>query len=79
MCQHNLVGQGLVIIETSRSHLVGLLWTSDKPNAETSDNSHPSLEADIHDQAGFEPTITASERSQTNALDIATAAIVSFS
>jgi hypothetical protein len=35
------VGQDLLIIESSRSHLdttqsVGLLWTSDKPDAETS-------------------------------------------
>jgi len=27
------VGQGLLIIEDSRSHSVGLLWTSDKPDA----------------------------------------------
>jgi hypothetical protein len=36
-----LVGQGLLIIEASRSHSdtphsVGLLWTSDQPDAETS-------------------------------------------
>jgi hypothetical protein len=36
-----LVGQGLLIIEDSRSHSdtphsVGLLWTSDQPEAETS-------------------------------------------
>ena len=31
-----LVGQGLLINETSRSHSVGLLWTSDQPDAENS-------------------------------------------
>jgi hypothetical protein len=41
MVQQSLVGQGLLIIEASRSHSdtshsVGLLWTSDQPNAETS-------------------------------------------
>jgi hypothetical protein len=36
MTQQPLVGQGLRIIEASRSHSVGLLWTSDKPVAETS-------------------------------------------
>jgi len=40
--QKPLLGQGLLIIETSRSHsdtqhcVVGLLWTSDRPVAETS-------------------------------------------
>jgi hypothetical protein len=38
---HSPVGQGLLIIEASRSHSdtphsVGLLWTSDQPDAETS-------------------------------------------
>jgi hypothetical protein len=41
MAQRPLVGQGLLIIEASRSnsdtpHAVGLLWTSDQPVAETS-------------------------------------------
>jgi hypothetical protein len=39
--QQPLVDQGLLSIEASRSHLdtahsVGLLWTSDQPDAETS-------------------------------------------
>ena len=43
MAQQPLVGQGLVIVEASRSHsatlhLVGLLWTSDQPDAENTDN-----------------------------------------
>jgi hypothetical protein len=41
MARQPLVGQGLLIIEASRSHSdtphsVGLLWTSDQPDAETS-------------------------------------------
>jgi hypothetical protein len=41
MAQQPLVGQGRLIIEASRSHSdtphsVGLLWTSDQPDAETS-------------------------------------------
>jgi hypothetical protein len=41
MAQQPLVGQDLRIIEASRSHSgtphsVGLLWTSDQPDAETS-------------------------------------------
>jgi hypothetical protein len=40
MAQQPVVGQGLLIIEASRSHSdtphsAGLLWTSDKPDAET--------------------------------------------
>jgi hypothetical protein len=39
MAQQPIVGQGTLIIEASRSHLgtprsVGLLWTSDQPDAE---------------------------------------------
>ena len=41
MAQQALLGQGLLINEPSRSHSdtpnpVGLLWTSDQPDAETS-------------------------------------------
>ena len=41
MAQQPLLGQGLLIIEASRSHSdtphsVGLLWTSDQPDKETS-------------------------------------------
>jgi hypothetical protein len=41
VAQQPLVGQDLLIIEASRSHLdarysVGLLWTSDQPAADTS-------------------------------------------
>jgi hypothetical protein len=69
------VGQGLLITEASRSHSdtpqsVGLLRTSDQPDAETSTWQHKhSQETDIHAPAGFEPAIPAIERPQTHALD----------
>jgi GH43 family beta-xylosidase len=48
-----LVGQGLLIVEHSLSHSdtphsVGLLWTSDQPDAETYDNTQHSQQTDIH-------------------------------
>jgi len=53
MAQQPIVGQGLPIIEASRSHSdtpqsVGLLWTSDQPDAQTSDNTQHSQEIDIN-------------------------------
>ena len=53
MTQQPLVGQGLLIIDASQSHLdtphsVGLLWTSDQPDAETSTCQHPTLPRDRH-------------------------------
>jgi len=45
-------------------HLVGLLWTSDLPEAEISVWQHASLhlqETNIHDPAGLEPAIPAGE------------------
>ena len=51
MAQQPLVD--LLIIEGSQSypdtqHLVGLLWTSDQPDAETSTWQHTALKADRH-------------------------------
>jgi hypothetical protein len=51
MSQQLLVGQGLLIIEASRSHWdtahsVGLLWTSDQPDAETITWQHTTLTRD---------------------------------
>jgi hypothetical protein len=48
-----LVGQGLLIIEASRSHSdtphsVGLFWTSDQPDAETSTRQHTTFIRDRH-------------------------------
>jgi hypothetical protein len=74
MAQQPQVGQALLIIKDSRSHSdtpysVGLLWTSDQPYAETSTWRQ---KTDFHASAGFEPTIPASERLQTHALDRST-------
>jgi hypothetical protein len=46
---------------------VGLLWTSDHPDAP--DNTQQSEQTNIHAPVGFEPTIPVSERPQTHALD----------
>jgi hypothetical protein len=82
MAQQPLVGQGLLIIEASRSHSdtpqsVGLLWTSDQPDAETSTWQHTTLKRDTTSMspAGFEPVIPASERPQTHNLDRAATGI----
>jgi hypothetical protein len=55
-----LVGQGLLIIEASRSHSdtphsIGLLWTSDQPNAEnfTWQHTQHSQETDRHATGGI--------------------------
>jgi len=55
-----LIGQGLLIVEASRSysdtpHSVGLLWTNDRPVAETSlpNNTQQSQEKDIHAPGGI--------------------------
>jgi hypothetical protein len=57
-------------------HSVGLLWTRDRPVAETSTWQHKhSQETDIHAPVGFEPTVPASERLQTYALDRAATGI----
>jgi hypothetical protein len=55
MARQPVVGQGLLIVEASRSHSVGLLWTSDQPDAETSTWQHTqhSQETDIHAPGGI--------------------------
>ena len=68
-----LVGQGILIIGDSWSHSdtphsSGLLWTSDQPDL-TTHNTHK-RQTSIP-MAGFEPTISESERPQTHALDCA--------
>ena len=76
MSQQPPVGHVLLIVEDSRSHSdtlqsIGLLWTSDQPNAETSNSQHTPLNKRKTSlpPAGFEPAIPASERPQTHALD----------
>jgi len=54
MTQQPPVGQSVVIIEASRSHSVihthpvGLLWTGDQPDAETSTWQHTTFTRDRH-------------------------------
>ena len=67
MARQPLVGQGLLTVEASRSHSdiphsVGLLWTSDQPDAQHSQDRHPCNRRDS-------PAIPASERPQTQASD----------
>jgi hypothetical protein len=74
------VGQGILFIETSRSHSVGVLWASDQPDPDTCYWQHTALTRDrYHAPAGFEPAIPASERLQTDALDLAATGIGSVS
>jgi len=52
------VGKGLLIIDTSLSHSdtphsVGLLWTSDKPEADTATWLHTTLTTDIYVSDGI--------------------------
>jgi hypothetical protein len=79
MAQASLVGQRLLIIETSRSHSdtthsVGLFWTSDQPDAKdfylTTDNTH-NRQTSVP-PAGFETAIPVSQQLQTHTLDSAT-------
>jgi len=77
MAQQAIVGQGLLILEVSRSHLdtlhsIGLLWTSDQLDAETSTvtiDRHP------YHPKRFEPAIPASERPKIHNLDSAVTGI----
>jgi hypothetical protein len=48
MVQQPPVGHGLLVIEDSRSHSVGLLWTSDHPDVQTSTWLHTTLTRDKH-------------------------------
>jgi hypothetical protein len=58
MAQQPLVGQGPINIEVSRSHWdtqhsVGLLWTSNQPDLENSDNTQLSEQTEIHSACGI--------------------------
>jgi len=56
MAQQTIMDYSLLIIEASRSHsdthththLAGLLWTSDRPEAENSTSQHTTLTRDRH-------------------------------
>jgi hypothetical protein len=54
---------------------VGLLWTRDRPVAETSDWQHTHKRQTLMPPVGFEPTIPASARPQTYVLDRAATGI----
>jgi len=79
VCVHDgtapLVRQNLLMTEVSRSqshtsHSVGLLWTSDQPDAYTSlPDKTQYLQEISMSPAGFGPAIPASQRPQTQALD----------
>jgi hypothetical protein len=65
------VGQALFIGEVVQLHLdtpqwIGLLWTSDQPDVETSPQNTQHL---LHAPAGTEPTIPASGWPKNHALD----------
>jgi hypothetical protein len=58
MAQQPVVGQEVLIVVASRlhsdtPHSVGLLWTSDRPIAETYDNTQHSQVTDVHSPGGI--------------------------
>ena len=66
-----LVGQGLVVIEDSRSHSdtpqsVDILWTTYQPDLTTLNTQKRHTSVSL---TGFEPAFPASKRPQTHALD----------
>ena len=66
--------RGFCITHSDAPQSIGLLWTSDRLVAETSTWQHTTLTP----QAGFEPTIPASERPRNYALDLTVTGIGSF-
>jgi len=61
----------LIAFNNTHTHSVELLWTVDRigpSQRPLPDNAQHSQETNIHAPAGFEPTISASERQQTCAL-----------
>jgi hypothetical protein len=59
LAQQPPVGQGLLVMEASQSHSdtplsVGLLWTSDQPNAEASAWQHTTPKTNVHALSGFQ-------------------------
>jgi len=69
MAQQPTVGEGVLIVEVSRSHSdtphsVGLLWTGNQPDAVTDYTQHPQ-ESDIHASGGIR-THNPSKRAATD-------------
>jgi hypothetical protein len=77
MAQQPLVGQGLLIIQISRSHSdtpqsEGLLWMRDQPDADLHLTTRNTRNSQISmSPAGFEPRILGCRRPQTHALHCA--------
>jgi len=75
MAQQSLVGQGLLSAEAWRSHSdtlhsVELLWTSDRPDAETFIWQHTTLTGDRYPRPRRDSNpLPANERLQTDASD----------
>ena len=70
----------LITLNDTQTHSVGLLWTNDQTDAETSTWQHTILTRDRRacPRRDFEPAIPGSERPQTYALDDATTGIGYF-
>ena len=73
MAQEPPVGQNLLIIEASSlhsdtPHSVGLLWTSDQPDAETYTGQHSTLTTDRHPCPWWDSNLK-SQWSQIHTLD----------
>jgi len=82
MAQHPLAGQGLLRIGVSRSHSdtphsVGLLWTSDQTDAETTTcTTHSAHKRQTSmPPVRFDPAVPASKMPKTHALDRAASGI----
>ena len=58
--------RGFTITDTP--HSVGLLWTTDQPDAETSDNTQSFNRQTAMPPVGFEPAIPTSEQQKTHVL-----------
>ena len=71
-CHGLLIFWGFLATHNDASHSIGLLRTGDQLVAETSTWQHTTLATNIQTSmppVGFEPTVSASERPQTYALD----------
>jgi len=75
MARQLRMGKGLLFVEALPSHSVrqttlgGLLWTSDRPDAQTSTLQRTTLKnTHIHAPCGIRAAIPANERPQTHAL-----------
>ena len=75
MARQSLVGQGLLLVEVSRSHSdtrqsLGILWTSDRPVAKTSTRRHTILTRDnVRVLSQFRERNPRKRRQQTHAWD----------